>query len=201
MLGYQGLTMVFGSPLVLGGVLRAVTSTAPSGQFGLYAYGGDISGAQVFYSNDVAYIGDQQQMNDEEAADVLFTTGPDNALVGNPDAGATGRTAVPTWSNRMIFVPTATSASRRVGFTGDVTAEPDVDTSGFVFYGATALHQGGVEDDGGAYDNTLYGLWTAVPTQLDRVWSLQWNVTNGNDDGYVAVTLRTTPPAHPFALV
>ncbi|KAJ2989422.1 hypothetical protein NUW58_g3474 [Xylaria curta] len=56
--------------VVLGGLLGTRVGAAPSGQFGLYAYGGGIGGAQVFYSNDVAYIGDQAQMDDEEAARV-----------------------------------------------------------------------------------------------------------------------------------
>lgn len=43
--------MVFGSRLALGGVLGTKAVAAPSGQFGLYAYGSGIGGAQIFYSN------------------------------------------------------------------------------------------------------------------------------------------------------
>ncbi|KAI0551261.1 hypothetical protein F4679DRAFT_146516 [Xylaria curta] len=170
--------------LVLGGALLAARDAAPAGPFGLYAYGGGITGAQVFYSHDAAYIGDQTQMNDDEAAQVVFTTGPNDAFVGNPDLKSSK--SIPTWSNKAFFVPKSTASSHRVGFTSKPDDDADADTAGFVFYGATALHK--------SADNTLHGLWSAVPTFSQKIWALQWNVT---DDG-VAVTLRSTPPARPF---
>ncbi|KAI1163775.1 hypothetical protein F5B18DRAFT_298770 [Nemania serpens] len=199
---YQSLVFLFAPRLVLGSVPGTRAVAAPAGPFGLYAYGGGIGGAQVFYSNDVAFIGDQTQMNDDEAALVLFTTGPNNALVGNPDTKSSR--GVPTWSNRAFFVPKATSSSRRVGFTTP-DADPEADTSGFVFYGATALHEDA--------DHALHGLWSAVPMPAaaaveeaeegkeegKKFWALLWNVTD-TDSGsaHVAVTLRSTPPATPF---
>ncbi|KAI0442889.1 hypothetical protein F4803DRAFT_550610 [Xylaria telfairii] len=183
------LLLTLASRVVLGSVVDR--DAAPAGPFGLYAYGGGITGAQVFYSNDVAYIGDQSQMNDDEAALVVFTTGPNNALVGNPDMKSSK--GFPSWSNKAFFVPTSTAASHRVGFTSNIS-DPDntgADTGGFVFYGATALHQ--------SADNTLHGLWYAVPTFSQKIWALQWNATD--DDGshdYISVTLRSTAPARPF---
>ncbi|KAI1128950.1 hypothetical protein F5Y10DRAFT_291480 [Nemania abortiva] len=191
MLGYQALLMVFGSRLAMGGLIGTREVAAPTGQFGLYAYGGGISGAQVFYSNDMAFIGDQTQTDDQEAATVLFTAGPNDALVGNPDTKSSR--GVPSWSNKTFFVPSSTSTSRRVGFTSRAS-EPDTDTAGFVFYGATALHQGA--------DNTLHSLFYAVPTPVKKIWALQWNVTKGDgNNGQVAVSLRVTPPAQPFNFV
>lgn len=186
--------MVFGSRLALGGVLGTKAVAAPSGQFGLYAYGSGIGGAQIFYSNDVAYVGDQTQTDDDEAAIVLFTTGPNNALLGNPDTKS-GR-GIPSWSNKAFFVPSSTSPSRRVGFTSKTSPsdppDADADTAGFVFYGATALHQ--------SADGSLHDLWYAVPAGPARTWALQWNVTEAGS-GLVPVTLRTVAPALPFRLV
>ncbi|KAI3319488.1 hypothetical protein HD806DRAFT_509154 [Xylariaceae sp. AK1471] len=187
MLGYQGLLLILGSPLVLGGVLGERAKDSPSGQFGLYAYGGSISGASLFYSNDVAFVGDQTQMDDQDAARVVFTTGPNNALLGNPDL--TSSRGSPAWANKAFFVPSWTSSSHHVGFTS-TDSEPETSTSGFIFYGATALHQGP--------GNTLQGLWYAVPTRFQKIWALQWNATDDNSDGKMSVTLRSTPPAQPF---
>ncbi|KAI1109100.1 hypothetical protein F5Y14DRAFT_433752 [Nemania sp. NC0429] len=200
---YLNLIFLFGPGLALsgGGVSgsapepRAVA--APAGPFGLYAYGGGIGGAQVFYSHDVAFIGDQTKMNDDEAALVVFTTGPNNELVGNPDTASSR--GVPTWSNKAFFVPKATSSSRRVGFTSRASEpDADADTSGFVFYGATALHEDA--------DHALHGLWSVVPVSAaeegeaeKRIWALLWNVTDA-DGARVSVTLRSTPPATPFDL-
>lgn len=99
-------------------------------------------------------------------------------------------------------MPKATSSSRRVGFRSQASEpDSDADTSGFVFYGATALH----EDE----DHALHGLWSAVPMPVaaeaegeaegkqKRFWALLWNVTD-SDGAHVAVTLRSTPPATPF---
>ncbi|KAI1738651.1 hypothetical protein F4680DRAFT_164449 [Xylaria scruposa] len=179
------LLFLAGSRLVLGGVLAR--DAAPAGPFGLYAYGGGITGAQVFYSHDAAYIGDQTQMGDDEAAQVVFTTGPNDALVGNPDLKSSK--SIPSWSNKAFFVPKSTASSHRVGFTSKISdPDADADTEGFVFYGATALHK--------SADNSLHGLWSAVPTFSQKIWALQWNVT---DDGSgLSVTLRSTPPARPF---
>ncbi|KAI0450051.1 hypothetical protein F5B21DRAFT_448371 [Xylaria acuta] len=180
------LLIVLGSRLV-GGVLGR--DAAPVGPFGLYAYGGPITGAQVFYSHEVAYIGDQTQMDDDEAARVVFTTGPNNGLVGNPDMKSSR--GFPSWSNKAFFVPTSTASSHRVGFTSK-TAGPDADadTEGFVFYGATALHQ--------SADNALHGLWSVVPTFSKKIWALQWNATDDGSGDYISVTLRSTPPSRPL---
>ncbi|KAI0429455.1 hypothetical protein F5Y09DRAFT_310287 [Xylaria sp. FL1042] len=191
MLGHHGLLTIFGWRLVLGGLLGTRAGAAPSGPFELYAYGGGISGAQVFYSNGMAFVGNQTQMDDEEAASVVFTTGPNNAFVGNPDMKSSR--GIPTWSNKAFFIPSATSLSHNVGFTSK-TSEPDtdadMDTSGFIFYGATALHLNA--------DNTLHGLWYVLPTPSSRVWSLHWNATGDKSDGHLSVTLRNVAPVQPI---
>lgn len=48
---YQSLVFLFAPRLVLGSVPGTRAVAAPAGPFGLYAYGGGIGGAQVFYSN------------------------------------------------------------------------------------------------------------------------------------------------------
>ncbi|KAI0114348.1 hypothetical protein GGR51DRAFT_503999 [Nemania sp. FL0031] len=195
MLGSQALLMIFGLRFVLGGLIGPKAVAAPSGQFGLYAYGGSISGAQVFYSNDMAFIGDQTQTDDQEAATVLFSAGPNDGLVANPDMKSSR--GIPTWSNKRFFVPSSTSASRRVGFTSKASepdTDTDADTAGFVFYGATALHQNA--------DNSLHSLFYAVPTPVKKIWALQWNVTKGDGNGgEVAVSLRFVAPAQPFNFI
>ncbi|KAI0532266.1 hypothetical protein GGR58DRAFT_490780 [Xylaria digitata] len=191
MLAHQSFLVIFGARLVLGGLLGRSVPAAPSGQFGLYAYGAGIGGAQVFYSHDVAFIGDQMQMDDEEAASVLFTAGPNDGLIGNPDM-KTSR-GFPSWSNKAFFIPTSTSSSHQVGFKSKTSDSPDadMDTSGFIFYGATALHL--------SADNTLHGLWYVLPTQSTKIWSLHWNATTSDkSDGHLSVTLRNVPPAKPF---
>ncbi|TGJ82512.1 hypothetical protein E0Z10_g6243 [Xylaria hypoxylon] len=191
MLAHQGLVMIFGARLVLGGLLGTRAAAAPpSGQFGLYAYGGGIDGAQVFYSN--AFIGDQTQMNDDEAASVVFTAN-NNAFIGNPNMGSSR--GFPSWSNKAFFIPASTSSSHNVGFTSKTSGDPDagVDTSGFTFYGATALHLNA--------DNSLHGLWYVLPTQSKKIWSLHWNATTADkSDGHLSVTLRNVAPAQPFGL-
>ncbi|KAI1299569.1 hypothetical protein F5Y03DRAFT_397570 [Xylaria venustula] len=190
MLVYKSLLTLFASRLVVGGVL----GTRDNNQFRLYAYGGGISGAQVFYSNGAAFVGNQTQMDDNEAASVMFTTGPNDAFIGNPDMQSSR--GVPSWTNKALYIPTSKSASHDVGFTSSESAgsgtDSDIDTTGFIFYDAHALHVNA--------DNSLSGLWYLLPTQSHRVWSLHWNATGGKDDGHLSVTLRSVAPAQPFDL-
>ncbi|KAF2963046.1 hypothetical protein GQX73_g10525 [Xylaria multiplex] len=169
MLVHQSFLVILGARLVLGG----------------------IGGAQVFYSHDAAFIGDQMQMDDDEAASVLFTAGPNDGLIGNPDM-KTSR-GFPSWSNKAFFIPASMSSSHQVGFKSKTldSPNPDTDTSGFIFYGATALHL--------SADGTLHGLWYVLPTQSKKIWSLHWNATTGDkSDGHLSVTLRSVPPTKPF---
>ncbi|KAI1813213.1 hypothetical protein GGS20DRAFT_491968 [Poronia punctata] len=191
MLYKQSLIAVLGSRLALAGLVGA---RAPSGPFGLYAFGSGIGGAPVFYSHDVAYIGDQTHMDDEEAVRVVFTAGPNNTLFTNPDTTSpSSQSAQSSWENKAFFIPSWTSSSHHVGFTTttDPQPEPDVDVSGFIFYGATAMHLGP--------GNDLHDLWYVVPTQFEKIWALRWNST-GDDENVnkISVTLRTTAPVQPF---
>ncbi len=117
--------------------------------------------------------------------------GPNNAFVGNPDMKSSR--GIPSWSNKAFFIPTPASSSHRVGFTTEISEpdpDTDTDTSGFIFYGATALHL--------SADNTLHGLWYVLPTQSNKIWSLHWNATGDQSDGRLSVTLRSVPPVQPF---
>ncbi|KAI0967209.1 hypothetical protein F4678DRAFT_446964 [Xylaria arbuscula] len=190
MLGYKSLLMLFASRLVVGGVL----GTRVNSQFRLYAYGGSISGAQVFYSNGAAFVGNQTKMDDNEAASVMFTAGPNDAFIGNPDMQSSR--GIPSWSNKALYIPASKSASHDVGFistNSDQDTDSDVDTTGFIFYDAHALHLNA--------DNSLSGLWYLLPTQSGRVWSLHWNATSGDGDSHLSVTLRSVAPAQPFDTV
>ncbi|KAI8626526.1 hypothetical protein F5Y19DRAFT_478390 [Xylariaceae sp. FL1651] len=208
MLGHQGLLLLLWSRLAFAGSLGARAKNAPTGPFGLYAYGSGIGGAPVIYSQgksnsvesrrhewtnltqkyqDVAFIGDLAEMDNLDAARVVFTQGSDNSLLGSPDmASARGS---PSWSNKAFFVPSSTASSHRVGFT-NTTSSTDTSTSGFIFYGPTALHQGSAD--------TLQSLWYVVPTQFRRVWALEWNATDDRSEDKVSITLRSIPPSRAF---
>ncbi|KAI1078008.1 hypothetical protein F5B20DRAFT_250260 [Whalleya microplaca] len=178
-------------PLAVAGA-PANTKRAPTGPFGLYAYGPGIGGAAVFSSGDFAFLGNPKLLDDPEAATVSFTTGTNNALLGTPTAPAdlSSSAARPSWTNATFFIPGRGSASHQVGFAPAPGPAADVDASGFVFYGQVALHQS-------PDDPQLRTLWYAVPTATDGVWSLNWNSTADARDGKVLVTVKATPPAVP----
>ncbi|KAI1496052.1 hypothetical protein F5X99DRAFT_401617 [Biscogniauxia marginata] len=164
----------------------ALMPRAPTGSFNLYAYGTGIGGAPVFYAGDVVYLGQLSSLNSTEAAPVLFETGDNNALKGNPNT--TSSTTSPSWSNVTLFVPGPTSSSHKVGFS-NTTTNGTVSASGFVFYGQDVLHENS--------NGNLETLWYAVPASMDSVWSLNWNSTGDETEGIIMVSLRSAAPSRP----
>ncbi|KAI1734712.1 hypothetical protein F4680DRAFT_437617 [Xylaria scruposa] len=164
-----------------------VLKRAPPASFGLFAYGDSIGGFPVFSDGDTAYVGDGSQLNDTDSAVVVFTVGTDNSLVASPNT--TNSTTTPSWSNTTFYVPSDGSSSHKVGFTNSTPAS-NVSSTGFIFYGQVMLHE---SDETG-----LESQWYAVPTDIENVWTLEWNTTSdGTSDDNVIVSLKTTPPTRP----
>jgi len=113
----------------------------------------------------------------------MHTVTDNNSVwVANPNATDSNA----TFADATFFV---SSASHAAGFLGDnSTATNDEITSGFSFYGHTAL----LVDASGVWQSAFY----AMATETDGLWSLGWNFTNVN--GAIPVTLRdTSPPKQP----
>lgn len=67
----------------------------------------------------------------------------------------------------------------------------DIVTTGFTFYGTTAMLK---------IDGQLYTAWYAVPTSIDGIWSVGWNATDLDDTSTAElITVRkVNPPNVPF---
>ncbi|KAF3068424.1 putative cytochrome p450 protein [Daldinia childiae] len=177
-------SLMLGIPMALAGS-PIIVQRAPTAPFGLFAYGDGIGGAPVFTDGENAFIGRATRSNDSEAAQIQFISGTDNSLLASPNT-TTGN--APTWSNLTFMVPDTTSSSHQVGFTNSTTST-DRSGSGFVFYGDFLLHKN--------TDGDLKALWYAVPSDEDRIWTLNWNSTDDDTEGKVVVTLKATPPSRP----
>ncbi|CAG5138702.1 uncharacterized protein ALTATR162_LOCUS423 [Alternaria atra] len=175
--------LVASLPLVVEGARKRDVS--PSATFQLYAYSDDFGGLPLFYADGLAYVGDPSQVNNSDAAVVIFTTNSDHHFVGNPNTTLSNTT--PSWSNVTLFVPEAASGDKRVGFLppNDGTGNTTTHTSGFAFYGSTAMLYG---DDGG-----IVTSFSGSKLQGSDVYELFWNDT----DGTVPLTLRRIAPSNP----
>ncbi|EFQ89393.1 hypothetical protein PTNB73_05040 [Pyrenophora teres f. teres] len=164
---------------VLGAVKRDVS---PAATFQLYAYGDDFGGFPLFHADGFAYVGDPNVFNSSDAAVVTFQTDTARHFVGNPNITLNQHT--PTWSSVTLFVPSQSSNDTRVGFLppNDGTGNDTIDTSGFSFYGSTAM----LISDDGSLASAFYGAKVQ-----DNVYELRWNETVGTSP----LSLRRVSPS------
>ncbi|RMZ70754.1 cytochrome p450 [Pyrenophora seminiperda CCB06] len=168
--------------MLWGAVKRDVS---PAATFQLYAYGEDLSGFPLFYADGLAYVGDASAFNSSGAAVVDFQTKKDSGyFVGNPNTTLSRNK--PTWSNVTLFVPSNSSEDRHVGFLdlNDGTGNTTTETSGFFFYGSTAMHM--------CADGSLASAFFGAKVQ-DNVYELVWNETTKT----IPLSLRRTAPSSP----
>ncbi|CAN9473369.1 unnamed protein product [Alternaria alternata] len=170
------------SPLVVLGARKRDAS--PSSTFQLYAYSDRFGGLPLFYADGLAYLGNPSLSNSSDAAVVIFTTDSDHHFVGNPNV--TAGSVAPSWSNVTLFVPEPSSGSKRVGFLppNDGTGNATTHTSGFAFYGSTAMLYG----DDGSIATSFSGIQSE-----NGIYELFWNDTEGT----TPLTLRKQAPSNP----
>ncbi|KAF1831407.1 hypothetical protein BDW02DRAFT_572018 [Decorospora gaudefroyi] len=169
-------------PLV---VLGSPKHTMPSGSFfQLYAYGDAFGGLPLFYAGGLAYVGDPTLSNSSEAAVVSFSTNSSNQFTGNPNT--TNVSTSPTWSNVTLFVPATATDDGRIGFLPNNYDQGNstVTTSGFAFYGSTAMLIGS--------DGSISTAFCGMEVE-EGVYQLFWNET----DGTKPLTLRSVAPSNP----
>ncbi|KAF2469247.1 uncharacterized protein BDR25DRAFT_228861 [Lindgomyces ingoldianus] len=154
--------------------------------FQLYAYGDGLGGLPMFHADGYAYVGNPSSSNSSNAAEVMFSPGSDNTWFGSPNTTNLGNGTTPNWSNVTLFVPGPGSVDSRVGFlNGTNSSTSNVITSGFVFYGSTAMLLG---DDG------LETMWTGLAVGNTGVFAIYWNDTSS---GQVPISMRRVAPSNP----
>lgn len=109
-------------------------------------------------------------------------SGTSQSWIGNPNTTLTNYTV--SWSDVALAVPSSSANDTRVKFVSSNTTDSTAITTGFFFYGSTAL----LIENG-----QLESSWSALRVS-DRIHALYWNDTSL---GQVPVTLRSTPPSNP----
>ena len=109
-------------------------------------------------------------------------------MVGNPTSNSTvNGTSKPPFENQQLFVPGPGSSDHQIGFTQNATSNQV--TSKFIWYGHFLL----VENDGGEYTSLFY----AKKTEHDGIFSLQWNITDDDNEGdFISISMRGLPPSN-----
>ncbi|KAJ5180152.1 hypothetical protein N7492_003362 [Penicillium capsulatum] len=164
-----------------------------SDSYSLYAYGDSIGGFPMFYADGNAVVGNQHPSNATKVDKVSFTPGnPGDPMVGNPanatsSSGKSKKSSTPAFSNQSLFVPSANSTDHQVGFTDNGSSSKV--TNKFIWYGHFLL----VETESGEYTSLFY----AKKSGQDDVFSLQWNITDEDDEGeFISVSMRSIPPSN-----
>lgn len=91
-----------------------------------------------------------------------------------------------TWAGSLFYAPTPAGHTGfyKEGISNVSTS--DIVTSGFTFYGMTAMLE---------IDGQLYTEWYAVPTPIDGLWSVSWNTTDTFDTSEAEpITVRKVYP-------
>jgi hypothetical protein len=110
-------------------------------------------------------------------------------MIGNPTSNSTtvNGTNQRAFQNQQFYVPSPDSSDHQVGFTQNATSNQV--TSKFIWYGHFLL----VENDSGEYTSLFY----AKKTEQEDVFSLQWNITDEDDEGdYISISIRSLPPSN-----
>jgi hypothetical protein len=103
--------------------------------------------------------------------------------IGSPNTTLSNGTN-PSWSNLILTVPGPAASDKRVSLSSAGDTSDDSITTGFLFYGSTAMH---VTDDG-QMESMFYALRVS-----DQVSALYWNDTSKDQ---VPVVLRSIAPSN-----
>ncbi|KAE8155303.1 hypothetical protein BDV25DRAFT_135050 [Aspergillus avenaceus] len=167
--------------LSLAGVIGSVSATS----FNLYAYGDNVGGLPLYYSDGNAVVSPDTPSNATKAAPVAFMKDDNNGLVGNPNQTDTG--ADPAFTDESLFAPGPYSTDKRMGYTTNATSNEV--TNKFVWYGHFVL----IEDESGEF-TSLYSVKKSSSHDQDGSYDLYWNVTD--DEDVVPVTMRSIAPSN-----
>ncbi|KAA8569551.1 hypothetical protein MFRU_004g03040 [Monilinia fructicola] len=169
---------------------RDTTAATVSG-LGIYAYGSDINGQPVFYSDGNAYIGSVAPPGAGESVNITFsTTDPTSTTsVWSISANTTSDNGtLPFPNNSLSFYIVPTNGSfERAGFGSSNTTLPTGSvTEGFVLYGKQIAYKTSAGE--------LELQFWAAATNATGVWGLYWNSAGSAIDGAFPVVLKTTAP-------
>ncbi|KAK5999268.1 hypothetical protein PT974_01661 [Cladobotryum mycophilum] len=151
----------------------------PPGRFTLYAYGHNITGLPIFFSNNLAYIGSPNLSSG--SFNVTFSIA-NQGLVASPNITNSPGTLLSTYE---LYIVNSNNAFQQVGFATSGSSPAEATTRGFGFYGHDVMFF----DDSG---NALSKFW-AVNIQHNQ-WKMNWNENGTYREGYTPVALRSVPP-------
>lgn len=113
------------------------------------------------------------------------TAESDGTWLGSPNTTALNGES-PTWSNLHFAIPDSTSSSHDVVLASS-NSTTGLTKTGFGFYGTVAFL---FPDDG-----SFQSAWSAIPSEVDGVYTLEWNQTDASV-GAIPLTIKSTPPSN-----
>ncbi|KAL3469803.1 hypothetical protein BJX99DRAFT_240630 [Aspergillus californicus] len=164
-------------------LLSTLASLSLAESFNLYAYGDEIGGFPLYYSEGTAVV----SKNKPENTTAVSFTKSNGGLVGNPNA--TSSSTDPSFSDAVLFIPGPDSTSHEIGFVNDTDSNKRSDgsevTTSFVWYGHSLF----VEDEAGE----MTSLFSIKKSDLGGQYSLLWNVT---EEEVITIGIRSVAPSN-----
>ncbi|QSZ36688.1 hypothetical protein DSL72_006569 [Monilinia vaccinii-corymbosi] len=169
---------------------KEATSATVSG-LKIYAYGSDINGQPVFYSDGNAYIGSVAPPGTGTSVNITFSTtdtsSPHSVWSISANTTSSGDSSAPPFpDNSLSFYIVPNGTFTAAGFGSNASLPSGSVTSGFILFGKQIAYKG---DDG----KLLLQFWAAA-TNATGVWGLYWNAAGAAIDGAFPVVLKTTAP-------
>ncbi|KAJ5407533.1 hypothetical protein N7465_008817 [Penicillium sp. CMV-2018d] len=152
----------------------------PTGSFSILAYGVAPEGANVFYSDGLAYVGDSSQwVSGSVTTNVTF-------VFKNSRIIATATNKDYTFDpDTFFYIRPTPNMVLPVGFTGnDVDTPDDAKVDRFLFYGRYLMWQ----DENGP----LCDSFRLKATDVDDIYQLYWDTSNIYPPGFLVPTVKSS---------
>ncbi|KAJ5409195.1 uncharacterized protein N7487_003554 [Penicillium crustosum] len=152
----------------------------PTGSFSILAYGVTPEGANVFYSDGLAYVGDSSQwVSGSVTTDVTFVFKNSRII-----ATATNKdyTLDP---DTFFYIRPTPNMVLPVGFTGnDIDTPDDTKIDQFLFYGRYLMWQN--------ENGILCDSFRLKDTDVDDIYQLYWDTSNLYPPGFLIPTVKSS---------
>ncbi|CAG8901328.1 unnamed protein product [Penicillium egyptiacum] len=152
----------------------------PTGSFSILAYGVAPEGANVFYSDGFAYVGDSSQwISGSVTTDVTFVFKNSRIIATATDKDYTFD------ADTSLYIRPTPNKVLPVGFTGNYVDTPDdAKLDQFLFYGRYLMWQ----DENGL----LCDSFRLKDTPVDGIYQLYWDTSNLYPPGFLIPTVKSS---------
>ncbi|KAI9641844.1 hypothetical protein NHQ30_009711 [Ciborinia camelliae] len=170
---------------------NAIDKRTAASDVTLFAYGANINGKPVFYSDGKAYIGTTPPTGASDSVNVTFTTENIHSATEKWTISAnitSGATAPFTDSSLSLYIIPTANSFEQVGFASATAVPTGGVTEGFILFGKQLAYEASKSD-------IEVQFWAKSVSGTDT-WGLYWysDADMAELEGSIPVVIKTMPP-------